>query len=416
MLVRDKMGKSKTDGVYFEYLTINGVANRYHVVTLDTIGYSFLMPDNYTIIYNKSLCKYDGMGHLRFYNGQNKFDFDYFKEDDATFRYNINLILPKVKKTFTNYRNQVFYEVTKDNTEVIYLYFEGFMYRIKSYHKLSMNEYFDAYLMLLSLTSKMIHTDIPLLKEVIYFHQHALSNLIAEHDLLLENLSDVSSIDISLADINVTNDEDYMEYKDHSHKIELLEDYLLTMEDTSLGVFYEDGWQVKGTFLFGCFGRYSTIHINGYQEIIDAEKLTIAEKENLLTTIIKERQMEVDSHKTRLKNELYQYIASYFIECVSYELWHKSHFKEFINVDSLLSPEEDLDDINLYAKTLNYLEDTTDLMEAASKLFNYQKICDSATGKEMVITPDTCLLKLSLCNDLFCDINISLDDNYFIKY
>lgn len=411
--MRDRMREDVTSGIYFEYLTINGFSNSYHIVSLDEIGYHFLMPSNYTIAYHKSLCKYGEMGHIRFYNGSNKFDFDYFKEDYGMFKYNVDLIMPKIKKSFTNYREQMFYEVAKDDKEAIYLYFEGFMYRFRSYHKLSINEYLDIYLMLLSLTSTVISTNVDLLKEILYFHRYALESLVAGSDLLTENLSNKRDlITLSLDDVSVNSDADYMAYKDK------YKDYIDSAKNNDvhpLSVVFDNSWVVEGTFSFEPLGNYDNIHIKDYQEIIDAQKLTTEEKSALLTTMILERQMEVDSHKTRLKNELYRYIASYFSDCITYDIFVKTHFKEFLNPD-ILKLDEDSSDLTLYTKVLNYLDGNRDNYEAYDYLFNYKKIRDNVLGKEMLISPDTFILKLSLCNGLLENINLVLDDNYFIKY
>ena len=65
--------KDKKRDIYYEYLSINNYDAKYHLVSIDSIGYHLLIPSNYYIKYSRSTNNYDGIGHIQFYTEKNKY-------------------------------------------------------------------------------------------------------------------------------------------------------------------------------------------------------------------------------------------------------------------------------------------------------------------------------------------------------
>ena len=157
---------NKENGIYFEYLFIKKFDTKYHLVSIDDSGYRLLIPSSYRIDYTKSLGNYRGLGHINFMTKKNSFVLDYEKIDYSQFQKNIEKVRRFETKSFVNYRGQIFCEVLKDNVDMIYMYYNNFMYKISSNSKLTINEYFDMYFVLFSIDGNGLISDLALLTEI----------------------------------------------------------------------------------------------------------------------------------------------------------------------------------------------------------------------------------------------------------
>ncbi len=408
------MESSRQKDIYYEYLCLNNLDVKYHLVNIDRESYCFLIPTRYNISYLKSVSNYDGMGHIHFFSEKNKYSLDYIKEDNQTFKYYLDMLNKKVSKHFTNYLGGEFFEVLKDKADSIYMYFQGYMFHLASKNKLDINEYFDMYFILFSVTNTIIHNNLALLKGLTILLDHGVYAFCNDEDILTMNLNQyINDIDLKEEYISVNSDDAYLKYKEKQRQADIIgHNVLMHQGDDNFSITsINDTWSFSGTFFFGCLGYYQKGAIVNYDEITESDELTFEEKVHMLDTIIKQKQMEVDSHEDLIKDAVYNYLVSYIVQSLNYSLWDKTHFKEFIHANVLMIDYEEVSDVDLYQAFIDYLNNHSDY----EALLDYKKISNSAIGEEMTIYPDGFAITFSLCNYALDNITLKIDDEYLIK-
>lgn len=405
--------------VHYEYIYLNNLVIRYHLVNMDSENYSFLIPSNYNINYSKSSNNYDGLGHVYFYTNKNTYELDYVKTDYKDFKYQVDRYKDNVKKYFSNYREQEFYEILKDNVDVIYMFYNGYMFKLSSDHKFNINEYFDMYFILYSVTATSIHNDIHLLKELTYLKEHGVTNFCNDIDMLNMDLSNIEdSLELTLNDVVINSDEAYLAYREKERKAEIIGANLFANrkeKELRMELIDEDKWNMVGTFYFGCLGQYTNGCIMEYQEITKSEELDLKDKLNLLSKTINQKQFEVISYEDKIKEQFYIYLIKYLKSHITYEIWDKHHLRDFIYLSKLSTNYEQLSDNELYKLFCNYLNSSIDVLnnwEEIASIFNHKLLVDNVIGENIVIYPNKYVLHTSALNYLFDSIAFVINEKY----
>lgn len=384
--------------IYYEYLTLNG-NDIYHLLKVDSEGFSLLIPDNYNINYSKSVNDYSGIGHIYFSNEKSNFSIDYVKENLDSFQ---SYYEDNYEKKFVNYNGQKFYEINKDNIDYICMYMNNYHFKITGEHKLSINEYFDMYMILFSITFESIDN---ILHDIQVIKEYGISSYSKGEDILVLNLDKYLS-DITIK-TSITSDEEYLDYKAKEKKIELLSSNLISniTEDMLYFKYQDDKWILNGIFNFNILGNYNNGYITMYDEIINSEELKLIEKNNMLNLILMQKQNEISQYEDSIINSFCAYIIDYLNINMTYDTWDKYHIRDFIYLDKLSNDYESLSDKELYDIFKNKL---------SIELFNSKMIKDSTVGEELVIQPDRYVLTLSSMNYLLNSIKIVIDDEHKI--
>ncbi len=406
--------KDKKRDIYYEYLSINNYDVKYHLVSIDSIGYHLLIPSNYYIKYSRSTNNYDGIGHIQFYTEKNKYTLDYSKKDYQTFKYLLSTLSNNYSKQFINYRKQEFYEIIKDKADTIYMYAEGYMYKLSSEHKLNINEYFDMYFILFSITNSIIQENVELLKELQLLMDKGISSFCNDEDLLILDLSQMQSdYELNKSDVIISSDEEYLSYKEKKRKVELLGyNVLANLKEKELTIVYNDNkWKINGTFFLGILGYYHEGCLSNYDEIIQSKELTEEDKISLLSTMLKQRQIEASTYEDTIREEFYHYLSSYLLEHFNYELWDKYHFRDFINLNVLSDEYASLSDLDIYNLFYSYIETNHDI----KSLFKYKDICSNINGENIIIYPDHYEIIFSGFNYLLDSVHLIINEEYLIE-
>ena len=395
---------------YYEYLNIDKIDKKYHIVYIDSEDFKLLVPSNYQIDYLKSTNSYNNKGHLSFYNHKHTYTLDYTNMCYHEFIEKVSRLKGNVTKSFVNYRGQEIYEIVKDNVDYLYMYYNGYFYKLYSNHKFTINEYFDMYFLLFSVTDRAINDSINHIRALCYLEEQGIYYLCNDLDLLLTDLSNYNdSIDIRREDLIIVNDEDYLQYRETQNKAKLIALKVLKPNKEILSLYGKDNvWYILGNFSFGILGKFSCGYIDEFREISDSEELSFDEKTDLLNKIINQKQLEVASCFCKIKVEFYNYLVSYFINSMSYELWNEYHIREFINIDYLTDNEFNIPDNNIYYLFINKLQDNGDYM----LLFNQKMIEDSVISERIVIYPNRYIIRFSALNCLLKDKECTFDETY----
>ena len=388
--------KNIKKSIYYEYIILNKYNTKYHLVSIESDGFNCIIPNNYQIDYAQSNNNYDEKGHIYFYNDKYSYCLDFLKKDYNLFEKHMQHKRDNIKKSFTNYRNQTFYEIYSNN-EYLYMYYDGYYFKLYTNHKMSINEYYDMYLILISMSKEKISKNIQLIKELLYFNENGIYNICNDVDLIHSNLRDYANeIELVESDIVSINDNDYLEYKSKQTKVDTISKELLS----SLMSTNNNSLNISEMFKFANLGTYNII-VNDYSEIIDSDEFNETEKNSLVYKMIQQKQNETYSNKDKINNEFYSYIIKYLKENLTYQLWDLYHIREFINMDRY---DNIINDEELYKL---FMEDLS-----IPGVLNMKLVEDSIKAYVLNIYPNKFVLRLSIFNGLLNNLKIIFDEEY----
>lgn len=393
--------------IYYEYLELIELNYKCHLVSVDSDNYNFIIPNSYQIDYSKSSNNYEESGHIYFFNSKHSYSLDYKKKDYDTFIKNIG---DSIVKRFKNYKNHEFIEINKNGVDYIYTYYRDYCYKIYSNHKLSINEYYDMYLILFSISKNKISKTIDLLKELYYFNTNYMKDLCNDIDLLTTNLKKYDTeVNIDINSIIIYNDNEYLKYKNTKSKVEDISIKILSdINSDKLEVKqYDKKWYINGSFNFGIFGNFYEGVLFNYDEITTSKELTEEEKKEILDKIINEKQYIVDGYNIKIKEEFYNYLVSYFDRNLTLNLWEEYHIREFINFDIMSNYDKDMNEFSLYKLFMSNLYNN-------KYLFNEELIINSIKCERIIIKPNTYSIYISALNNLFSSIKIKFNEEFDI--
>ena len=386
--------------LYYEYLYINELDDNYHLISIDNENLNILVPAHYNINYSKST-SFKGIGHIYFNNG-NRYTLDYIKEDYPKFEYRIDIVKKYIKRHFINYLGQEYFEIIKDNVDSIYMYHDGYSFKITCDHKLTINEYFDMYIILFSVSKTNLKNNYELLKSICFLSRNGINCYINDEDLLNKDLTSISNdINISMNSILISNDDEYLDYKDKQSKLDVLSTNIIDRHD-ELYAYYDNKWMFKGVFKFNYLGNYNDGIISEYNVITDSN-LDAKEKAKTLTKIISDKQLEVNSNEEIIKDNLLDFIYNYLLNNINYELWDKYHLREFINTNLLTV--DDVSDQDMYKLFYDYLTNNNNY-----KIFDERKIKDSTQGISIIIYPERYEILFSTMNYMIDSFSLTIND------
>jgi len=385
--------KNIKKSIYYEYIISKKYDFIFHLVSVDSDNFNCIIPCTYQINYAQSNNNYNEKGRICFYNEKYNYSLDFIKRDYDSFKLHMFQKHNDVKKSFTNYRNQLFYELQNNNNEYIYMYYNNYYFKLYTNHKMSINEYYDMYLILMSISNEKISKNIELLKELYYFYDNGIYNFCNDIDLLNCNLSEyINDIKIDENDYYVTNDNDYLKYKSKQTKVDIISQNLLSEVMNSN--------KKLDAFKFASLGLYN-VFVNDFDEIIKSEELSETEKNDLVEKMVIQKQNETYSNKDKINEEFYDYIILYLKNNLNYTLWDTYHVREFINSDKFDMYMNDKDLYQIFIDNIN----NTDVL-------NMNLVLDSIKSHELNIYPNKYILRLSLLNGLLNNLKIIFDEDY----
>ena len=404
--------RDKRRDIYYEYMQLNNLDEVYHLVHVDSDEYNFLIPNYYSINYSQSNNTYETNGHIYFYNSKNKYTLDYTKKEYNSYLQHMSKLNNYVVKKFNNYLNREFVELYKNDIDYIYMYYNGYYYKIYGDHKLSLNEYYDMYFILFSITKDRLGNLLNRVKELYYFNKFAIKLLCDDIDILTCDLSKyIDDIDLVSSDITLINDNEYLKYKETKNKVEKLSINILsnTKENKVNVELDNDTWYINGIFDFGILGNYYNSRINDYNEVTQSDELSNEDKNYLLNKIVFQKLCEINSYDSLLQQQLIEYITKYLSDNLTYELWDKYHIREFVNTNSVIDYSDELDDMSIYKLFI-------DNLSTNKNIFNIKSIKESILGEELNIYPVKYDVKFTGLNGLIDSIKLEIDENYSINF
>ena len=153
-------------------------------------------------------------------------------------------------------------------------------------------------------------------------------------------------------------------------------------------------------FKFANLGSYN-VFVNGYDEIIESDELSINEKNTLIEKMVSQKQNETYSNKDKINNEFYDYLIKYLKNNLNYQLWDVYHVREFINNDKF---DVSINDNDLYKVFMDNIDN--------EEILNMKLVFDSIKSHELNIYPNKYILRLSLLNGLLNNLKIIFDEDY----
>ena len=403
--------KDRRRDIYYEYIELKPLNTRYHFINIDSDGYNLLLPEVYQINYSQSNNTYEKNGHIYFRNNKYNYTLDYTKKSYAEYKQHMNNKKEFIINTFVNYKGREFIEVFKNNIDYIYTYFDGYYYKIYSDHKLSVNEYYNMYFILFSISKEKINKSLQFIKELYFFKEKCINMLLDEVNLLVKDLSGYTSdIELVNSDIFIYSDDDYLKYKETKNKVnkislEILND--IDSKNIKLKKIDND-WYLDCIFNFECLGSYYDGQIKEHGEITDSDELSEEDKEKLLKKVIEQKEYEIKCYQDKIEEEFNSYLIKYLNNNLSYDVWNNYHIREFVSINKIADIDT-LDDRSVFDIFITNLLDDHSIM-------NNKLVKENIVGEKIIIYPDKYILNISALNGLLNSITVEVDDEYKLKF
>ena len=385
--------------MHYQYLDIID-DKRYHLVSLEKIRLNLLIPIIYKISYSESCEYYENNGYITFEKEDKKFYFSFIKKEYEEYKLNIEKESKYIVRNFNNYQNKEFTEIKKDNIDYIYMYYQNYEYKIYSNYKFTLNELFDMYYILFSVSDISIISNYNLLEQLDYINKNSIKlfyeNInILEFDLSIKNEKNKLSEELVI----INSDVEYLEYKNILYRV----NELITSDDFEINI-YDNKCYFKGMFDLYNFGKYKCGELIDFDEIVLSQELSLEDKEDLILTIIQQKQAEVDNAKEIIHEVVLNYCYEYIKKNITYNKFIEYHLLDYINQEKIS------DKLNNREKYL-WMIDNIDNYD----IFDKELIVKSLKGLNMFIYSNYYKMKINGLNNFIYEQEIKLNDNFIIS-
>lgn len=397
----------------FSYLKIQENHVRWHLIKWLNNTFGMILSDDYILDYSSAKKNTESAGEV-FFRLEKEYHLEYRKSTIEEFHHQMNdleVVFPLIEKFETD-RNQFFYEYEGD---AIYLYQDGYVWRLSGYSRNDICEYYQMYLLLMSLDylKNGRYTKNELLKHIYLIEKNALYYLYKGIDLKKESITSLKEKFQNFSDTVIVSLDNHRYYE-----IVDLDYYLskrkkrIDHQEEDITIKHFDSWVFEGVFHAGILGDYAKGELLDFSEIFASKELSEPEKKEMLKKIVLERERELSHKKTYLNN---QFLLTFFrkhLELLTPEKWMNFLKLEKIPCEELT--EEEIGNfikksiISLQKVKETDLEESIEWKEFSSYIdfFAYQ---DMVVPLYLTITPLFLILE---CRILGMDKTYILTENY----
>ena len=301
--------------------------------------------------------------------------------------------------------NHYFYEFENEH---IYCYYQNYCWVISGYNRNNVQEYYDMYLILMSISQGNISNN--KLKCLYLIGKNAINYLYKGIDLK-KQFSNIANYGLSddMVTFAMSNgryllviDEAYQKYH---RKIKYAID-----DAKKFNIYSGQNWSFKGCFKSSFLGNYKHGFILNFPEITDSTELSEIEKRDLLENIIKQKQIELYEHKDYLKNKLLILLINYLKNYLTLEVWSKLNFIDYLCIEKIKF--ENKTDKMIYIYFKNVLNNGDD--ELIKSLIDIDYLCSNIIAKDIIMSPEFMAFSCQILN--VNKIFILFENNEFIEW
>ena len=325
----------------FSYLIVKDTPWQWHFLKFFNNTYGMVLPIDYIIEYGSTYknSKENGVLHFR---KEHEYILEYRKASIEEFFSQMKeleevfLLLEDFKTEY----NQIFREYKED---AIYMYQDGYVWKLSGYNRNDITEYFDMYLLLMSLRPLVeeIYNDNNHLKFLYLVSKNNIDYLYKGIDLKKKSLISLpESLQKTLDVVTISLDNKlYNEVVDLDYSIAKRKRGDKKVEELPITIVHKDKWFFDGNLSLGLFGNYLRGELFEFPSILSSTELSEPEKKELIKKVVIEKKQESLEKKNYLNN---QFLTRFFRNRMeSYRtLFDQERWIEFLKLENF--PLEEL--------------------------------------------------------------------------
>lgn len=235
---------------------------------------------------------------------------------------------------FQTENNQLFREYKED---AIYMYQEGYIWKVTGYSRNDITEYYDMYLLLMSLRplTDGVYKDCNQLKFLYLVSKNAITYLYKGIDLKKRTPASLIEEFQKTLDVVTVSLENrlYKEVLDLDYSIARRRNYPKE-EEVALTITHKEKWFFDGNFSLGLFGNYLRGELFEFPSILSSKELSEPEKKELIKKVVMEKKQECLEKKAYLDN---QFLIAFFKDRMenAEEFFDQENWIDFLKLENI---------------------------------------------------------------------------------
>lgn len=343
----------------FSYLIVKDTSWQWHFLKFFNNAYGMVLPIDYIIEYGSTYKNSKENGTLHF-RKEHEYILEYRKASIEEFSSQMKeleevfLLLEDFKTEY----NQIFREYKED---AIYMYQEGYIWKISGYSRNDITEYFDMYLLLMSLRPLVeeIYNDNNHLKFLYLVFKNNIEYLYKGIDLKKKSLNSLPEhLQKTLDVVTISLDNKlYSEVVDLDYSVAKRKRVDQKAEEPPITIVHKDKWFFDGNLSLGLFGNYLRGELFEFSSILSSTELSEPEKKELIKKVVIEKKQESLEKKNYLNN---QFLTLFFRNRMeSYKiLFNQERWIDFLKLENFPLEELSVNKVKeFFLEKLNFIKD-----------------------------------------------------------
>lgn len=320
----------------FSYLVVKDTSWQWHFLKFFNDTYGMVLPIDYIIEYASTNRNSRISGRLSFRKEKDyileyrQATLDDFYSQMKELREIYNLL-----ENFETESHQIFYEYKEDS---IYMYQDGYIWKVTGYSRNNITEYYDMYLLLMSLRTlnNGNYIDNNHLKFIYLVSKNAIHYLYKGIDLkkrAVSSLLDEFQKTLDVVTISLDNSL-YTEVMDLDYSISKRRRSYEKEEELPITITHKDKWFFDGNLSIGLFGNYLRGELFEFPSILSSKELSEPEKKELIKKVVEEKKQECLEKRNYLDNQFLLLFFKKRIENINI-LFDKEKWTDFLKLENI---------------------------------------------------------------------------------
>lgn len=319
----------------FRYIKMMDCDWSCHYALLLNNKIGMIIPQQYVIIYGESSLNDLNHGIVKFRSEKEyQVEYEASTEEEFELRMNELKIVSTCIEKFEN-NDQIFYEF--DNG-YIYMYYDGYIWKISNFSRNDIKEYYDMYIILMSIRTinNKHYNDKDNLKLIYLISKNCLNYLYKGIDLKKKRKEEIDEYALTEDVVTFSIDnERYLTVLDEDYQIFKRKTNEETENFEKLHIYCDDEWCFEGTFKASILGIYNSGYLLDFKEIVNSTELSEIEKRNLLENIINQKQIELYEYKDFISKKLLDILIENIKDNLTLDRWNELEFVNYLYVEDI---------------------------------------------------------------------------------
>lgn len=359
----------------FSYLVVKETPWQWHFLKFFNSTYGMILPIDYILDYSSILRNTKESGSLKF-RKEKEYILEYRKSTLADFYAQTKELgeVFSLLEDFQTENNQIFREYKED---AIYMYQDGYIWKLIGYSRNDITEYFDMYLLLMSLRPLVSgnYKDNNNLKFIYLVSKNAITYLYKGIDLKKRTIASLTEEFQKTMDVVTISLENrlYSEVMDLDYSLSKRRNNHDKEVELPTTITHKEKWFFDGNLSLGLFGNYLRGELFEFSSILSSNELSEPEKKELIKKVVVEKKQECLEKKSYLDNQFLYLFFKRRLEN-AFILFEKERWDEFLKLESIALEEMSLKFIKeWFLKKIEFLK--SESFESLEENENWKELC-----------------------------------------